>query len=95
MSNHGGGYLLNDVLRLMDEHLVFQALAENRRREVVREVVDLACEEHGCDPGEILDGLGQRFGICSCCLEPAEELVDDLCRACSGEGRGRRLRKAR
>lgn len=64
MSNHDGGYLLNSVLELLDEREVFDWLGKDKTQQLVLEIVNLACNHHDCNSGEILEGLGQAIGIC-------------------------------
>lgn len=77
--------MLNEILRLLDQHLLFQSLEGKRKAEIVREVVEVACRKYDCNSGEILEGLGERFGICYYCLQPADDLEDDQCRKCRDE----------
>jgi hypothetical protein len=77
--------MLNEILRLLDQHLLFQSLEGERKAEIIREVVQVACREYDCNAGEILQGLGQRFGICYYCLQPADDLKNDMCSRCRNE----------
>jgi recombinational DNA repair protein RecR len=87
MSNHAGSYLLNEVLRLLEERGVFTQLGRKEAQRLVLDIVQLS-HHYDCNSGEILDEIGQRVGICSWCLAARSDLVDGVCVSCRGpEGR--------
>jgi len=84
MSNHSGGYMLNDVLLLLEEYEFFKHLNKTKLLEFIKKIISIGSDED-CNNGEILDEIGPKLGICYCCLEPAEEFEDDLCKKCFSE----------
>ncbi len=89
MSNHAGSYVLNEVLRLLEERGVFAQMGPEAAQKLVLDIVERSREEYDCNPGEILDEISQRLGICDHCLTPKAELIDGTCPACR-ESYGRR-----
>ena len=81
MSDHSASYLLNEVLRLLEQRGIFELLGKRQTQELVLEILRLS-ERYDCNPGEILDEIGQRLGICSYCLTPQPDLIDGKCGAC-------------
>ena len=82
MSNHSGSYMLNTVLKKMDESSVFDYLGKEKTQIFVGEILDLAFE-YDCNPGEILEDIGKRLGVCYYCGRPADEFVGDICKQCN------------
>lgn len=82
MSNHSGSYLLNHCLHLLHKEGVFTQLGQDRSRKLILEMIDTACRRWDCNGGEILDGLAEVFGICSCCRTLTDDLKDELCPTC-------------
>jgi hypothetical protein len=72
MSNHSGGYMLNEILKMLEEKSVFEALGEQKTRELILNTVKIS-RDYDCNSGEILDEIGERMGLCYCCLESATE----------------------
>lgn len=81
MSNHSGSYMLNSVLMLMEEQSVFKLLGKEKTQILVRDIIELS-DHYDCNPGEILEDIGERVGICYYCKKPADEFHDGLCKAC-------------
>jgi len=81
MSNHSGSYMLNEVLRYLDQQGVFELAGEAKTQEIVLKIVKIS-DQYDCNPGEILDGLQERFGICAYCMKPAERFEDGYCPTC-------------
>jgi len=82
MSNHDGGYLLNEVLLLLEREGVFRILGREKVRQVIRKIVKKAVYDYDCNNGEILDGIGTRLKICYSCLKEATNLSEGLCKKC-------------
>ena len=82
MSNHQGSYLLNEVIGILDEASVFDLLGQERSQALILKILHHALRDYDCNAGEILEGHEARFGICSYCKSPAEEIQDGLCAAC-------------
>ncbi len=81
MSNHSGSYMLNSVLMLMEEQSVFKLLGKEKTQILVRDIIELS-DHYDCNPGEILEDIGERVGICYYCKKPADEFHDGLCKSC-------------
>lgn len=81
MSNHSGSYMLNSMLVMLERESFFSQIGPERTTEFVSHVLWLAM---GCDgnPGEVLDGIGERLGICYQCLESRDALEDGVCASC-------------
>jgi hypothetical protein len=82
MSNHAGSYMLNEVLRMLEERGVFTQMGPAAAQKLVLDIVKRSREEYDCNSGEILDQIGARLGICSCCAKASAELVDGTCPKC-------------
>jgi hypothetical protein len=82
MSNHSGSYLLNNIITIMDGYQIFDVLGREKTQQFVIEIVKKAQRQDDCNPGEILDGLGEKLGVCYYCLKPANEFIDGLCLNC-------------
>ena len=81
MSNHSSSYMLNDVLKMLDQYSVFDALGKEKTQSLVLEIIKISyqCD---CNPGEILDGIGEHIGICHYCMNPADDFHDGVCKKC-------------
>jgi hypothetical protein len=84
MGNHSGGYMLNEVIGILEEAQVFQWLGEDPTRALLLKLVDIG-QDYGCSNGEILEGYGERFKMCYCCLCATSDLEEDLCARCRRE----------
>lgn len=81
MSNHSGGYMLNDIIGILREAKVFNLIGEEKTRKMIIKIVKVA-QEHDCNTGEILDGHTDEFNLCYCCLSSSSDLEDGLCLKC-------------
>ncbi|MGB3767620.1 MAG: hypothetical protein WA947_13780 [Phormidesmis sp.] len=84
MSNHSGGYMLNEVLALLEKESVFEFWGKVKTQKLVRDIVRIGYD-YDCNSGEILEDIGIRIGLCSCCRKPTEEFRNGLCQNCCGE----------
>lgn len=84
MSNHSGSFMLNGVLKMMEEQSVFSLLGKAKTQVLVKDIIKLS-DDYDCNPDEILDDIGERVGICYYCEEPAEEFHDGVCKSCCEE----------
>jgi len=82
MSNHSGSYILNDVLRLLENRGFFEKLTPEEIEAFFLEIVKIGnnCD---CNQGEILEEIGERMGICYSFLRVSESLEYGLCSSCS------------
>ena len=81
MSNHSGSYMLNGLLVMLERESFFSKIGPARTAEFVSDVLGLAVDHDG-NPGEVLDGIGARLGICYQCRRRSDELEHGVCAAC-------------
>jgi hypothetical protein len=81
MSNHSGSYLLNEVLLLLEKRGAFDLLGKEPSQKLVLEMIHLS-KRYDCNPGEILDEIGMRVGICYYCLTAQSDLMNGVCNKC-------------
>ncbi|WP_141699109.1 hypothetical protein [Candidatus Thiosymbion oneisti] len=81
MSNHSGSYMLNDVLNTLQRYSVFDALGKEKTQAMVIEIIKMS-QQYDYNPGEILENMDERLGICHFCLSPADEFHDGICKKC-------------
>jgi len=83
MSNHSGSYMLNTVLKMLDQYLVYDMLGKEKSLELVRGLLKIS---HNCDCNshEILEGFAEKLGICPYCECPTDEFQDGVCKKCHG-----------
>ena len=81
MSNHSGSYMLNAVLKKLDEKSVFALSGKEETQMLVQEIIKISYA-YDCNPGEILEGMAERVGICPYCLESADDFRDGVCPQC-------------
>ena len=84
MANHAGGHMLNRVLRTLEGESVFEYLGRERTQNLTLNFLRLA-EKYDCVAAEVLEGIGQRIGVCHRCERAADDFVDDGCRECHEE----------
>lgn len=84
MSNHSGSYMLNEVLKKLDEKSVFALLGKEETQTLVQEIIKISYA-YDCNPGEILEDMAERVGVCSYCLKGADEFYDGVCSRCHAE----------
>ena len=72
MSNHSGSYMLNEVLKKLDKKSVFALLGKEKTQALVQEIINIS-HAYDCNSGEILEDMAERVGVCSYCLESADE----------------------
>lgn len=85
MSNHSGSYLLNNVLRALDdqEYDFFKGIGKDKTLAFITLVIKIGDYED-CNRGEILDEIGEKLGICYGCLNYAEDIEDNgICPKCN------------
>jgi hypothetical protein len=83
MSNHESSYLLNNVLLAAQKAGLFKTTSKKQKRAFLNEVIQIAFD-YDCNPGEILQDLGEEFQTCYYCLNESKKLTDGLCPECYG-----------
>ncbi len=81
MSNHSGSHMLNSLLVMLERESYFSEIGPDKTTDFVDHVIRLA-REHDGNPGEVLDGIGQRLGICYRCFRRSDDLDAGLCVSC-------------
>ena len=84
MSNHEGSHMLNEVLTLMYQNHLFDGIPRKKILDIVTKIVRIGYDYDG-NPGEILDDIGMRLGICYYCLEYGENLSSGMCEKCRNQ----------
>ena len=82
MSNHSGSYMLNSVLHSLDELGVFTFLGKDKTNILMDELCALSYD-YDCNPGEILEEIGTKLGICYGCWKHKSELEYGVCEECA------------
>lgn len=81
MSNHSGSYMLNEMLQEMIEIGIFEKLNKKDSRALLKTVLSTG-DQYDCNPGEILEDIGEDFEICYCCLKFDLPLKRGICQKC-------------
>ena len=81
MSNHSGSYMLNSLLTMIERESFFSDIGRTRTVEFLSHVRRLTLEHDG-NPGEVLDGIGERLGICYQCFQQRGGLRHGVCSSC-------------
>ena len=81
MSNHSGSYMLNKVLNMLLSHSAFDCLDAEKTQSIVLALLKIA-DDYDCNPGEILEGIGERLGVCYYCQSAAQNFRERVCLNC-------------
>ena len=81
MSNHSGSYMLNNILKILEQESVFQLLGKEKTQNLIFDILKMSYQ-YDCNPGEILEDIGEQVGICYCCQSTADEFHDGICKTC-------------
>lgn len=81
MSNHSGSYMLNRVLCIAEEMEIFETIGEEKTQELVEKIINMS-GGYDCNSGEISDDIGERLGLCYCCIEKKKNLEYGICKEC-------------
>ena len=81
MSNHSGSHMLNSLLVMLERESFFSQIGPERTTEFVSDVLGLAMGYDG-NLGEVLDGIGERLGICYECRRRSDALEHGVCTSC-------------
>lgn len=85
MSNHEGGYLLNEFVHGLIEMGLLRDLCKKDKNSLSKLLWHLCCE-HDCNWGEIIDvDLAVELGICSSCPTVSSQIDSEAgwCPNCS------------
>ena len=82
MANHGGSYMVREILDLLEREKVFEFLSREKTHHFLQTVVRRAVYGYDCVAREILKGFGSRFGLCDSCYRACEDLRFGLCPDC-------------
>ena len=81
MSNHSGSYMLNSLLTMIERESFFSDIGPEKTAEFIEHVRVLVLDHDG-NPGEVLEGIGERLGICFQCFQQCDELHHGECASC-------------
>ena len=81
MSNHSGSRMLNSMLARLEQEAFFSEIGPKKTEEFFRHIHALSWD-YDCNPGEIMDGIGERLAICDSCFSPSEDLDHGTCASC-------------
>jgi hypothetical protein len=73
--------MLNEVLEIVMEKQIIKLEEKEKFRDFALELLELG-RHYDCNDGEILDGIGEKIGLCYCCLEATEDIEDGICKKC-------------
>ena len=73
---------MNEVFQMLEASGCFQMLGKMKSHEFVATLVDLSEHKYDCNRMEILEGIGERLGICGYCLKSARKFSEGMCAAC-------------
>jgi hypothetical protein len=82
MSNHSGSYMLNEVLKSLEQHKVFEILKKDDIQKLIVDILSIA-SAYDCNDSEILLDIGKRLKICSFCLEYGTDFQSGVCGKCN------------
>jgi hypothetical protein len=85
MSNHDGGYRLNEVFRRLHKMGFVKKFGQRKAQQFVLEMTERARRYYDFNSGEIMDELGRAYGLCGYCLEPAPKVIKNWCLKCRAE----------
>lgn len=81
MSNHSGGYMLNEVLQNLDAYKIFDFLGKEQTLLFLKKIRKIGvC--YDCNGGEILGEMGDKLKICYGCWNYVDSLEYGLCKKC-------------
>jgi hypothetical protein len=88
MSNHSGSYLIQGVLEIIEELGFFENIEKQKISSLCKKISLMAMLNYDCNPGEIMDKMSPKYGICYHCwgVVSVKEKNDDFhgfCRKCN------------
>lgn len=66
---------------MLEKESVFEYLGREKTQKMVMDIISLSFE-HDCNPGEILEDIGERVGVCYYCHSSADEFCEGVCKTC-------------
>ncbi|WP_252225769.1 hypothetical protein [Clostridium sp. ZBS2] len=82
MCNHIGSYILNDVLKAVNESGIFKEIGKERTQELTLRIFEVG-RNYDCNDTEILDGIAQECGVCSFCPSASDDInAEGICTKC-------------
>ena len=81
MSNHSGSYMLNATLRLLDEYQVFNFPGKQNTIKFLQDINYISNQYDG-NFGEVLEELGEEWGICYECIRYSDNIEYGICKNC-------------
>jgi hypothetical protein len=81
MSNHDGSYMLNTVIKPLDQYEFFRIAGKEKTQTFISELLRLSWD-WDCNRGEILEDIGEKLMICYACGKYADKLEDSRCLTC-------------
>jgi hypothetical protein len=68
----------------MDEMEFFKTMGKEKSYKFILEIIKIG-RRYDCNPGEILEQVGDELGICYYCFQQTDDIEDGLCKKCRGE----------
>lgn len=82
MCNHIGSYILNDVLKAINDAGIFKEIGKERTQEFTLKILEVG-KNYDCNLGEILNEVAQECGVCNFCSSASDDInVEGLCPNC-------------
>jgi hypothetical protein len=82
MADHSGGYMLNEVIGLLEREQIFEFLGKERSSQLLLEITRLAERRYDCRSYDILEGHTDKLAFCYLCLTLTDDLIDGRCKEC-------------
>jgi len=73
--------MLNDILRMPEFQSIFETMGKEKAQTFVLNLIKIA-NSYGCNPGEILNELGEQLSICYYCGQAADIHQKAVCQNC-------------
>jgi hypothetical protein len=73
--------MLNEVIEIAKNMGILEAIGKEKTHKFIEEIVNIG-SQYDCNNGEILENIGEEFGICYACLEETEDMEYGICKKC-------------
>ena len=78
MSSHIGGYMLDNVLQMLDkEYKFFEGKNIEEIVKIANDFSNIGCQ-YDCNDGKILEYISDKYNICYCCISHSDDLEDGI-----------------